>query len=32
MDLIADKREAIDLSNEKEMVRMRKAHDADQTR
>lgn len=26
MDFIADKREAIDLSNEKEMLRMRKAH------
>jgi uncharacterized protein (TIGR00645 family) len=25
MDLIADKREAIDLSNEKEMLRMRKS-------
>jgi hypothetical protein len=32
MDLIADKREAIDLSNEKEMIRMRKTHGEDELR
>jgi uncharacterized protein (TIGR00645 family) len=32
MDFIADKREAIDLSNEKEMIRMRKAHADDDLR
>ena len=32
MDFIADKREAIDLSNEKEMIRMRKQHSEDELR